>query len=97
MKAIMIVYNQALTEKIDLILDTLKIRGFTKWENVMGRGNEKGEPRMGSHTWPEMNSSTLVIIDDEKVNILLDATKKLDAINDEVGVRAFVWNIETMI
>lgn len=93
----MIVYNQAVTEKVDLLLDKLNIRGYTKWENVMGRGNEKGEPRMGTHTWPEMNSSTLVIVEDEKVNILLDVIKKLDAINDEVGVKAFVWNIETMI
>ena len=97
MKAVMIVYNQALTEKVELVFDTLQIKGFTKWENVMGRGSVNGEPRMGTHTWPEMNSSSLVVIEEDKVQTLLDTVKKLDAINEEVGIKAFVWNIESMI
>ncbi|MBG0783159.1 MAG: hypothetical protein H0S84_12890 [Bacteroidales bacterium] len=94
MKAIFIAYNQAHTEKVEFVLDTLEIRGFTQWSTVMGRGSVDGEPRMGTHTWPEQNSAMLIIIEDSKVDAVLDAVRKLDKINEEVGIRAFVWNIE---
>jgi len=93
MKAVFIVYNQAHTEKIEYMLDRLQIRGYTMWQTVMGRGSETGEPRMGTHTWPELNSSILTIVEDEMVDTLLQRVKKLDAINEEVGIRAFVWDI----
>jgi len=75
------------------MLDRLEIRGFTRWESVQGRGSRTGEPRLGTHTWPEMNTSLMAIVEDEKVADLLSAIKKLDAINEEVGIRAFVWEI----
>jgi nitrogen regulatory protein PII len=97
MKAIMIIYNQALTEKVEYLLEKLNIRGFTRWPLVMGAGTNNGEPRMGTHTWPEMNSATLTIVEDEQVDIVLEKVKKMDAINQEVGVRAFVWAVEKMV
>ena len=96
MKAIFIVFNQANTEKVEYMFDMMEIRGYTWWENVKGRGSETGEPRMGTHTWPEMNSAALTIIPDEKVKELLENVKKLDEVNKEVGVRAFVWDIVEM-
>lgn len=97
MKAVFIVYNQANTERVEYILDALNIRGFTYWENVQGRGSKNGEPRRGTHTWPEMNSAIVTVVPDEKVPELLETVKKLDNSNREVGVKAFVWNIEQMI
>jgi nitrogen regulatory protein PII len=97
MKAVMIVFNQTNTERVEYMLEKLEIRGYTWWQDVMGRGSETGEPRMGTHTWPEMNSAALIVIPDEKVGVLLEAVKKLDDINKEVGVRAFVWNIEKTV
>lgn len=94
MKAIMIVYNQAMTEKIEYLLEKLNIRGFTQWPMVYGTGTTDGEPRMGTHTWPEMNAAVLTIVNDELVDTVLEKVKKLDAINKDVGIRAFVWNIE---
>ena len=94
MKAVMIVFNQTNTERVEFIFDRLKIKGYTWWSEVRGRGSESGEPRMGTHTWPEMNSSAITIIPDDKVSSLLESIKKLDEINKEVGVRAFVWNVE---
>jgi len=94
MKAVMIIFNQASSEKVEFIFDHLEIRGFTWWNDVQGRGTETGQPRKGTHTWPEMNSAALVIIPTEKVEELLEAVKKLDEVNKEVGVRAFVWSIE---
>ncbi|HNZ85062.1 MAG: hypothetical protein KA995_03390 [Paludibacteraceae bacterium] len=97
MKSVFIVFNQANTERVEYMLDRLSIRGFTFWENVQGVGSMNGEPRRGTHTWPEMNSAVMTVIPDEKVDDLLIAVKKLDQRNKEVGVRAFVWNIEQMV
>jgi len=93
MKAVLIVFNQSQTERVEHMFDRLEINGFTWWNDVRGRGTETGEPRMGTHTWPEMNSAALVIIPDKKVEPLLDAVQKLDKVNEEVGIRAFVWDI----
>lgn len=94
MKAVMIIFNQANSERVEYILDRLELRGFTWWNDVQGRGSETGDPRKGTHTWPELNSAALVIMPEDKVDELLGCIKKLDEINKEVGVRAFVWNIE---
>jgi nitrogen regulatory protein PII len=97
MKSVFIVFNQANTERVEYMLDRLSIRGFTFWENVQGVGSVSGEPRRGTHTWPEMNSAVMTIIPDDKVDDLLLAVRKLDQRNKEVGVKAFVWNIEQMV
>ena len=83
-KAVFISYNQALTERVAFILDQLQIRGFTQWPLVNGAGTVDGEPRMGTHTWPEMNSATLTIVEEEM------------EVNKENGIRAFVWDITDM-
>jgi len=93
MKAVFIAFNQAHTERVEFILDRMEIRGYTWWGDVKGRGSVKGEPRMGTHTWPEMNSALLTIVPDEMVDPLLENIRKLDQINEEVGVRAFVWDV----
>ena len=97
MKSVLIVFNQADTEHVEYMFDILEISGFTWWENVQGRGSRDGEPRRGTHTWPEMNSAALTVIDDDKVDELLKMIKRIDDINKEVGIRAFVWNIEATI
>jgi len=97
MKAIFIVYNQALTEAVNTILDRNHIRGFTRWADVQGRGSIHGEPHFGSHTWPAMNTAIIAITEDESIEPLLAALKKLDSKAEQQGLRAFVWNIEEMI
>ena len=97
MKAVMIIFNQANTERVEFMFDKLGISGYTWFSEVRGRGSETGEPRMGTHTWPEMNSAALTVIPAGAVDQLLESVRKLDKINDEVGVRAFVWNIEKSV
>ena len=97
MKSVLIVFNQANTERVEYMLDMLQIRGFTFWENVQGRGHENGAPHRGTQTWPEMNNAILTVVDDSKVDELLKSVRKLDLRNEEVGIRAFVWNIEQMM
>ncbi len=47
------------------------------WQDVQGVGTVKGDPHRGTHTWPEMNSAMLVMVDDEKVPKIMQAIKKL--------------------
>lgn len=97
MKAVFIVYNQANTERVEYMLDALGVRGFTFFEQVQGRGSETGEPRRGTHAWPEMNSAMMCIVHTAQVPAILEAVQKLDARNPEVGVKAFTWNIESIV
>lgn len=93
MKAIMIIYNQAHTEKVEYVLDRLGVRGYTLWENVQGRGTRTGVPHLGTHTWPEINKSLLTVVEDDLVEKILDKVKKIDLVSEDVGIRAFVWDI----
>lgn len=93
----MIIFNQAHTEKVEYMLDKLGINGYSLWENVQGRGTNTGVPHQGTHTWPEINKSVLTIVEDDVVDIVLSKVKKIDAINEEVGIRAFVWDILKMV
>lgn len=93
----MIVFNQANTERVEFLLDELGVRGFTFIEEVQGRGTVNGDPRRGTHAWPELNSAMLCIVDEQKVTPLLEAVRKLDLRNKEVGVKAFVWAVEKMV
>lgn len=97
MKAVFIVFNQANTERVEYLLDQLQISGFTFFEQVQGRGSKTGEPRRGTHTWPEMNSAIIAMVDDDRVDELLKTVHKLDLRNKEIGVRAFVWGIEKTV
>ena len=93
----MMIYNQAHTERIEYLMDKLGIKGYSLWENVQGRGSNTGVPHLGTHAWPEINKSVLTIVDDDLVDEVLATVRKIDSINEEVGIRAFVWDVEKMI
>jgi len=96
MKAIFIVYNQAQTEKVEYLFEKLDIRGFTRWTDLTGRGSVDGPPHMNTHTWPEQNTARLAVVEDKMVDSILNGVKRLDEENKDVGIRAFVWNVEAM-
>ena len=94
MKAIFVAYNQAYYTEIVDILDANGCRGYTMWENIEGRGSKDGEPHMGSHAWPTMNNAMLVFTEDDRVDGILDSIAEKDKETPELGIRAFVWNVE---
>ena len=97
MKAIMMIYNQAHTERIEYLMDKLGVKGYSLWENVQGRGSNTGVPHLGTHAWPEINKSVLAVVEDDAVEEILATVKKIDSINEDVGIRAFVWNVEKAV
>ncbi len=94
MKAIFISYNQAYNEEIADILGKNGQRGFTRWNEIQGIGGADGKPHMGSHGWPEENNAILTVVEDDKVSGILADIKAKDEEAPELGLRAFVWNIE---
>lgn len=97
MKSILVTFDQAHYENIVAILERQGIRGFTYMDRVQGRGSVNGEPHYGSHAWPSLNASIITVVDDEKVDILLQMLRKLDKSKERLGLRAFVWTIENSI
>lgn len=94
MKAVFIVYNQSQTEKVEYLFEKLDIRGFTRWTDLTGRGGIDGIPHMGTHTWPEQNAAQLAVVEEDAIASILEGVKLLDEVNKDVGIRAFVWNVE---
>ncbi len=76
------------------VLSRMNIKGYTMFEQVMGAGTNTGDPHLGSHAWPTMNSSILTMVPDERVDTLLERLHDLDVNNEMLGLRAFVWNVE---
>ena len=94
MKPIFISYGQAYNEEIVELLEEVGQRGFTRWEDIGGRGSETGIPHYGNHAWPSMNNAVLTIVEDSKVDSILEKLRSKDAQFQDLGLRAFVWNIE---
>lgn len=97
MKAIFVACNQSIYDEVLDIMNRMQMRGYTGWEELMGCGSRNGEPHLGNHAWPTMNSALLTVTDDGKVNEFLKSLKELDEANEMQGLRAFVWDVTAMI
>ena len=94
MKGIFVAYDQAYNMELIEILEELGCRGFTMWQDIAGRGGFSGEPHLGNHAWPTMNNAFLAFVPDEKVDAILEGLRKKDEETPDLGIRAFVWNVE---
>lgn len=97
MKAIFIAYNQAYYEEIQGLLEKQGVRGFTKWNEITGRGSVTGEAHYGNHTWPTFNDAMLTFVDDDKLSDIMKLLHEHDLKTPELGLRAFAWNVEQTI
>ena len=94
MKAIFVAYNQAYNQEIVELLEGLGQRGYTVWEEVGGRGSVDGEPHLGNHAWPTQNHALFTVVEDEKVSAIMNHLRDTDAINKDLGLRAYVLPVE---
>ena len=97
MKAIFIAYDQAHHERIVDLLTRSNCRGYTSFGTVQGRGSNTGEPHLGSHAWPSLASAILTMVEDSKVDTVLEKLHALDEERPLLGLRAFVWSVEKTI
>ena len=94
MKSIFITFDISHKDAIVNILTRNNCRGFSFFEQMQGRGSVSGEPHYGSHAWPSMCGSIITIVEDKAVDRVLKDIKALDEDTPQLGLRAFVWNIE---
>lgn len=97
MKAILVTYNQAYYDDIVAVLNDNGVKGYTEWNEIKGHGSDTGEPHLGSHAWPTLNNTLISMVEDDRVDGILQALHDRDVKAPELGLRAFVWQIEKMI
>ena len=93
MKAVFIAFNQAYNDEIVVLLEKHGQRGFTRWNDILGRGSVDGEPHYGNHAWPVQNMAILTMVEDGLVPSLLEDLEATDKASPDLGLRAYVWNI----
>ena len=71
MKAIFVACNQSIYDEVLDIMNRMQMRGYTGWEELMGCGSRNGEPHLGNHAWPTMNSALLPVTGDSEVGEFL--------------------------
>ena len=94
MKALFISFYQAFYDEVMKALEKNHVKGFTFWEEVRGHGSRDGEPHLGSHAWPTLNSALITFVPDHVVDQLLQDLKKADESAPKQGLRAFVLEAE---
>lgn len=94
MKAIFVAYNQAYNMELADVLEAAGCKGYTMWNEITGRGTDGGEPHQGTHAWPTLNNALLSAVPDEKVDEILAGLDAKNREYPELGLRAFVWNVE---
>ncbi len=97
MKAIFIAFDQAYYEDIVNMLQQSSCRGFTGWTEVQGRGTRNGEPHYASHAWPSVASAIMTIVEDDRVDTVLNQLHEMDLATPKLGLRAFVLPVERTI
>ena len=97
MQSILITFDQAHYQAIVDLLEKSNCRGFTSWPEVQGRGSHTGEPHYGSHAWPSMASAIITVVEDHRVDPLLEQLRRMDEESPKLGLRAFVWPITKQI
>ena len=97
MKAVFMSCNQSMYDEVLKIMDEMGIRGFTGWEELIGRGTIDGEPHLGNHAWPSMNSALISVMEDNLALNFLARLRTLDEENHEQGLRAFAWDVTAML
>ena len=97
MKAVFMACNQSMYDAVMDIMKDMELRGFTGWEELIGQGSNDGEPHLGNHAWPTMNSALISVMEDDKAAEFLKRLKQLDEANNKQGLRAFDWSITDSI
>ena len=97
MKAIFIAFNQAYNDEVEQILLREGQRGFTKWNEIAGRGSMDGEPHYGNHAWPVMNHAILSVVPDDRAEAIVSSLRAADEASPDLGLRAFVWEASQVV
>ena len=93
MKLVLIAYNEAIDDEVMEQLDAVGIEGYTKWTEVLGKGQASG-PHLLSHVWPKGNNALVVVTEDASAEKLLEAIRNLKQTATREGIKAFLLPVE---
>jgi len=93
MKLVMIMYNEAINDEVESLLDQNGAGGFTKWTKVVGKGQASG-PHLGTHVWPKANNVIVVVTEKESADNILQGIRELRKRSAKEGIKAFTWEVE---
>ena len=99
MKIAILIYHDILEDRIDKLLENLKIDYFTEWENVKGKGHSS-EAHLGNRTFPGYNSVRMIAF--EREDLLDELTKGVEELNkivlrEDDRIRLFQMPLERVI
>ena len=63
------------------------VKGYTNWEEVTGRGSRGGDPHLGDHAWPTLNSAMMAMMEDRIAEDFMNRLKVLDENNIKEKIR----------
>lgn len=82
-------YNEILDEEVENLLKKLNIEGFSKIENVKGKGKTSGY-HLGNSIFPDTNNLLIIVGEKEKMDNIKEEFKRLKEKYREEGAKIFV-------
>jgi nitrogen regulatory protein PII len=96
MKAIMIIHNQAVEADVTEALESLGVKSYSKFTDVLGRG-QLSEPRLNTDVWPGTNIATFIVTDQNKAKEIMQQIAQMRLNLGKEGLKAFSWQIDEII
>lgn len=95
MKMTMVVYNEALDNEVMEILESCKLKNYTKIAEVFGRGASSGT-HLGTDIWPGRNNLLYIACEEAVGKQIIEAVKQLRKNLGAEGIKAFIMPLEEM-
>ena len=88
MKMLFIIYDADFDEDVMGTLEACSITAYTKWDQVMGKGNTS-EPKLDDSVWPGFNIAVFVVVEDDVGDRLFNAMERLSRDLGGIGCKVF--------
>jgi hypothetical protein len=92
---VMIVYNEAVDNEVNEVLECYAAKNYTKLTGVFGSGTTSGT-HLGNDIWPGRNNILYVACEEKQAQQMLAAVKELRKKIGNEGVKAFLLPLEEM-
>jgi len=96
MKAVLVIYNEAIDLEVTEALPRAGIEFYTKFTGVLGKGSGSGA-RLGNSIWPGGNRAILAAVGDQEAERLIEQVRKLQRDIPAEGLRVMWWTVEGMV
>ncbi len=96
MKMYLIIYDAGFDEDVNETLVSCCITGFTKWSQVLGKG-EKSVPKMNDAVWPGYNCAIMMAVESSEEPDIKKALASLYERLGSGGMRVYTWATEKVL